>query len=79
MGFPGPIVRYAPPFIIEISIFTRNVRIRACPPSASRAASSYPAASFHPLASSLLSVKHLRGYENISLFASLKIFNRLDM
>ena len=29
MGFPGPIVRYAPPFIIEISICTKKVRIRA--------------------------------------------------
>ena len=41
-----PIVRYAPPLIIEISIFTKMVRIRASPPSASRAASSYPARKF---------------------------------
>ena len=41
-----PIVRYAPPLIIEISIFTKTVRIRASPPSASRAASSYPARKF---------------------------------
>ena len=46
MKFCLPIVRYAPPLIIEISIFTKMVRIRASPPSASRAASSYPARKF---------------------------------